>query len=625
MELHNYNTYSSTYNSNTKRKYYLAFNRHGEPRRLQIPSSRTLGKLATYTNAITETVPQERVEQVIARNFGANRIKHGIRQLCDTGKPLNKLIDNKHFKARPKCNANMNLLNLKLNLNLNVNLSVNVNLNINNTVNNHNQTVSNSKLSSVTLDSSKAELIPSSHSNNNSYSTIANIGRDNSAYITHKHSISLFSTNSSKGVNNQLFYNVPAANDTIRTQIYTKNNTNNCNIYTNTSTNVNRTESKCRTINKDFYNNNTDSNSNSSNNNSNSSIDRYSNNSSTSPIVINNKVILNNRNWSNANMTDINKTKHRNSYISTVNGDGYNFTIAHVLSNLPNDKLEQTHIGLKKKRRRRKCRHFEEDKDNNCHYETSPQALRKPGLGQSEVLGPKREQKCQNLLREQQLANLAKIVLPAMCSKMSILWKSDIGINQKQLLPQIRQKQPRRLRHQKQTHSFGQRLTDVDNSRKRNQKYVKHMQENHNEFNHRKKKLRNHSVDINTSTVKSIAVNTILNETIDRSRIKNEMPEIILADNDRNRSNDTTFNNITLKNDNTALTENNDTADMISMKKSEVAGLESIELLNDEINFEDVEGNSKNASYSDEQFSAENRTAFWSAYGDLRPLEQSYV
>ncbi|XP_068156424.1 micronuclear linker histone polyprotein isoform X2 [Drosophila tropicalis] len=106
MELHNYNTYSSTYNSNARRVLYLALNRYGEPRRTQIPANRSLGKLATYTNAITETVPQERVEQLIAKNFGANRVKHGVRQLCDTGKPLIQLIDTLHFKGRPQCNNN---------------------------------------------------------------------------------------------------------------------------------------------------------------------------------------------------------------------------------------------------------------------------------------------------------------------------------------------------------------------------------------------------------------------------------------------------------------------------------------------------------------------------------------
>ncbi|KAH8311091.1 hypothetical protein KR044_004327 [Drosophila immigrans] len=106
MELQNYNTYSSTYNSNARRVSYLALNRHGLPRRMQIPASRSLGKLTTYTNAITEPVPQLRVDQLIAKNFGANRVKHGVRQLCDTGKPLIDLIDVAHFKPRPKCPAN---------------------------------------------------------------------------------------------------------------------------------------------------------------------------------------------------------------------------------------------------------------------------------------------------------------------------------------------------------------------------------------------------------------------------------------------------------------------------------------------------------------------------------------
>ncbi|KAL7730113.1 hypothetical protein ACLKA6_009389 [Drosophila palustris] len=105
MELHNYNTYSSTYNSNAKRVLYLALNRHGAPRRTQIPVTRPLGNLSKYTNAITETVPQQRVEQLIAKNFGANRVKHGVRQLCDTGKPLIDLIDAAHFKPRPKCSS----------------------------------------------------------------------------------------------------------------------------------------------------------------------------------------------------------------------------------------------------------------------------------------------------------------------------------------------------------------------------------------------------------------------------------------------------------------------------------------------------------------------------------------
>ncbi|XP_033165093.1 ras guanine nucleotide exchange factor Y isoform X1 [Drosophila mauritiana] len=106
MGLQNYNTYSSTYHSQARRVFYLALNGSGQPRRTQIPASRSLGKLSTYTNAITETVPQERVEQLIAKNFGANRVKHGVRQLCDTGKPLIELIDVARFKGPPHCSSN---------------------------------------------------------------------------------------------------------------------------------------------------------------------------------------------------------------------------------------------------------------------------------------------------------------------------------------------------------------------------------------------------------------------------------------------------------------------------------------------------------------------------------------
>uniref|UniRef100_A0A6P4E2L5 Fibroblast growth factor n=1 Tax=Drosophila rhopaloa TaxID=1041015 RepID=A0A6P4E2L5_DRORH len=105
MGLQNYNTYSSTYHSQPRRVFYLALNASGQPRRTQIPASRSLGKLSTYTNAITETVPQERVEQLIAKNFGANRVKHGVRQLCDTGKPLIELIDVAKFKGPPHCSS----------------------------------------------------------------------------------------------------------------------------------------------------------------------------------------------------------------------------------------------------------------------------------------------------------------------------------------------------------------------------------------------------------------------------------------------------------------------------------------------------------------------------------------
>jgi hypothetical protein len=102
MEQHHYNTYSSTYHSNAKRKLYLGLNRHGQPRKIQLPSSRPLGKLATYTKSLTQTVAHERVDKLIARLFGANHVRHGLKQLCDTGNVLGEIIAN-GLKGKPKC------------------------------------------------------------------------------------------------------------------------------------------------------------------------------------------------------------------------------------------------------------------------------------------------------------------------------------------------------------------------------------------------------------------------------------------------------------------------------------------------------------------------------------------
>lgn len=103
MEQHHYNSYSSTYHSNARRKLYLGLNRHGQPRKIQLPSTRQLGKLATYTKSLTQTVAHERVEQLIARLYGPNHVRHGLKQLCDTGKVLQEIIS-KGVKSKPKCN-----------------------------------------------------------------------------------------------------------------------------------------------------------------------------------------------------------------------------------------------------------------------------------------------------------------------------------------------------------------------------------------------------------------------------------------------------------------------------------------------------------------------------------------
>ncbi|CAG9803795.1 unnamed protein product [Chironomus riparius] len=104
MEQHHYNTYSSTLYSNGKRTFYLGLNRHGQPRKIQIPSSRQLGKLSEYTKSLTQTVAQEKVDKLITRLYGANHLRHGLKQLCDTGKVLQD-IKLKGVKKKSKCNG----------------------------------------------------------------------------------------------------------------------------------------------------------------------------------------------------------------------------------------------------------------------------------------------------------------------------------------------------------------------------------------------------------------------------------------------------------------------------------------------------------------------------------------
>lgn len=102
MEQHHYNTYSSTQHSNSRRTLYLALNKTGQPRKIQIPVNRTLGKLATYTKALTQTVAHDRVERLISRLFGANHVRHGLKQLCETGRALQELTA-KVMRPRTAC------------------------------------------------------------------------------------------------------------------------------------------------------------------------------------------------------------------------------------------------------------------------------------------------------------------------------------------------------------------------------------------------------------------------------------------------------------------------------------------------------------------------------------------
>ncbi|XP_058822697.1 rho GTPase-activating protein gacF isoform X2 [Topomyia yanbarensis] len=109
IEQHHYNTYSSTQHSNARRTLYLALNKTGQPRKIQIPINRTLGKLATYTKALTQTVAHDRVERLISRLFGPNHVRHGLKQLCESGKALQDLTA-KVMRPRPACGSARNAI-----------------------------------------------------------------------------------------------------------------------------------------------------------------------------------------------------------------------------------------------------------------------------------------------------------------------------------------------------------------------------------------------------------------------------------------------------------------------------------------------------------------------------------
>lgn len=84
----NYNYYTSTFHSTPLRTYYVALNRLGGPRKTHLPANKPLGKLSTYVKSFTLTVPEHRSEAIIARLFGTNHVKHGMKHLCDSGKEL---------------------------------------------------------------------------------------------------------------------------------------------------------------------------------------------------------------------------------------------------------------------------------------------------------------------------------------------------------------------------------------------------------------------------------------------------------------------------------------------------------------------------------------------------------
>ncbi|XP_026822974.1 uncharacterized protein LOC113561007 [Rhopalosiphum maidis] len=66
IEQNHYNTYSSVKYTNDRRTLYLALNKRGAPRKVQIKADAPLGKLSTYTRVLTQPVPAERVERLLA-------------------------------------------------------------------------------------------------------------------------------------------------------------------------------------------------------------------------------------------------------------------------------------------------------------------------------------------------------------------------------------------------------------------------------------------------------------------------------------------------------------------------------------------------------------------------------
>ncbi|KAJ3640239.1 hypothetical protein Zmor_003549 [Zophobas morio] len=64
IEQHHYNTYSSTKYSNERRTLYLALNRRGQPRKVQLRARQQLGRLSSYTRVLTRTVAPERAEDL---------------------------------------------------------------------------------------------------------------------------------------------------------------------------------------------------------------------------------------------------------------------------------------------------------------------------------------------------------------------------------------------------------------------------------------------------------------------------------------------------------------------------------------------------------------------------------
>lgn len=72
--------------------------RFGQPRKTILPTSREVGKLATYIKALTLTVSHDRFEELVTSIYGSHHLRHNIRKLCNE-----KLSSNIHKHEIDRC------------------------------------------------------------------------------------------------------------------------------------------------------------------------------------------------------------------------------------------------------------------------------------------------------------------------------------------------------------------------------------------------------------------------------------------------------------------------------------------------------------------------------------------
>lgn len=82
---------------------YVAFNRN-KTRVTRLEPNKNYAALSKYISAFLLNIPSKSIiDDLKTRNFGANRIEHGFKQLCDSAERLRNLTANEMYK--PTCTA----------------------------------------------------------------------------------------------------------------------------------------------------------------------------------------------------------------------------------------------------------------------------------------------------------------------------------------------------------------------------------------------------------------------------------------------------------------------------------------------------------------------------------------